>query len=38
MLPELLLKGDAERSERMMPALMPMRKLDIDALQRAPQG
>ena len=38
MLPELLLKGDAERSERMMQALMPMRKLDIDALQRAWQG
>jgi predicted 3-demethylubiquinone-9 3-methyltransferase (glyoxalase superfamily) len=38
MLPELLLKGDAERSERLMQALMPMRKLDIDALQRAWQG
>jgi predicted 3-demethylubiquinone-9 3-methyltransferase (glyoxalase superfamily) len=38
MLPELLLKGDAERSEQMMQALMPMRKLDIDALQRAWQG
>ena len=38
MLPELLLKGDPQRSERMMQALMPMRKLDIDALQRAWQG
>ena len=38
MLRELFLKGDAERSERMMQALMPMRKLDIDALQRAWQG
>ena len=38
MLRELFLKGDAERSERMMQALMPMRKLHIDALQRAWQG
>jgi predicted 3-demethylubiquinone-9 3-methyltransferase (glyoxalase superfamily) len=35
---ELFLKGDAERSERMMQALIPMQKLDIDALQRAWQG
>jgi len=38
MLPELLLKGDPQRSERMMQALMPMQKLDIDALQQAWQG
>lgn len=38
MLAELLLKGDAERSERMMQAPKPMQKLDIDALQRAWQG
>lgn len=38
MLLELLLKGDAERSERVMHALMPMQKLDIDALQRAWEG
>jgi len=38
MLPELLLRGDAKRSERMMQARMPMLKLDIDALQRAWRG
>jgi predicted 3-demethylubiquinone-9 3-methyltransferase (glyoxalase superfamily) len=38
MLLELLQKGEANRSERMMQALMPMRKLDIDALQRAWDG
>ena len=38
MLPELLVKGDPQRSERMMQALMPMQKLDIDALQQAWQG
>ena len=38
MLLELFLKGDAERSERLMHALMPMQKLDIDALQRAWNG
>ena len=38
MLRELLLEGDAERSEQMMQALMPMRKLDIDAPHPAWQG
>jgi len=38
MLPELLLKGDPQRSERMIQPLMPMQKLDIDALQQAWQG
>ena len=38
MLRELFLKGDAERCERMMQALMPMRKLGIDALQPAWRG
>jgi predicted 3-demethylubiquinone-9 3-methyltransferase (glyoxalase superfamily) len=38
MLLELFLKGDAERSERLMHALMPMQKLDIATLQRAWEG
>ena len=38
MLLELFLKGDAERSERVMQALMPMKKLDIDALRSAWEG
>jgi predicted 3-demethylubiquinone-9 3-methyltransferase (glyoxalase superfamily) len=36
-LPELLSGGDAARAERVMKAMLEMRKLDIAALQRAAQ-
>jgi predicted 3-demethylubiquinone-9 3-methyltransferase (glyoxalase superfamily) len=37
-LPELLNNPDAEKSERAFQAMMQMKKLDIEALQRASAG
>jgi len=37
-LPELLSDADPEKSERVMTALFPMKKLDIQELQRAHRG
>jgi predicted 3-demethylubiquinone-9 3-methyltransferase (glyoxalase superfamily) len=37
-LPKLLESGDAKKSERVMHAMLQMKKIDIETLKRASEG
>jgi hypothetical protein len=37
-LPEMLMEADTEKSQRVMQALLQMKKIDLEALERAYAG